>query len=185
MQVDISEMKTCWYGESQKLVKGVFTKYERLCKKAKNLPILLFNEADAIFAKRLENKGSSVDQTEKAIQNSMLEQMEKQKGILIATTNFDSCLDPAFESRFLFKVKFERPNLEAKKRIWMDKLNGLSEDAAEVLAESYNLSGGEIDNIVRKVTMNRVLTGEDYSLDNLKELCGREKFSKQHKVVGF
>ena len=67
----------------------------------------------------------------------------------------------------------------------MDKLNGLSEDAAEVLAESYNLSGGEIDNIVRKVTMNRVLTGEDYSLDNLKELCGREKFSKQHKVVGF
>ena len=57
-------MKTCWYGESQKLVKGVFAKYERLCKKAKNLPILLFNEADAIFGKRLENKGSSVDQTE-------------------------------------------------------------------------------------------------------------------------
>lgn len=185
MQVDISEMKTCWYGESQKLVKGVFAKYERLCKEAKNLPILLFNEADAIFGKRLENKESSVDQTENAIQNIILEQMEKQKGILIATTNFESSLDPAFERRFLFKVKFERPNLEAKKHIWMDKLNGLSEDAAEVLAESYNLSGGEIDNIVRKVTMNRVLTGEEYSLDNLKELCGREKFSKQHKVVGF
>ncbi len=43
MQVDISEMKTCWYGESQKLVKGVFTKYEKLCRKSKNLPILLFN----------------------------------------------------------------------------------------------------------------------------------------------
>lgn len=185
MQVDISEMKTCWYGESQKLVKGVFAKYERLCKKAKNLPILFFNEADAIFGKRLENKGSSVDQTENAIQNIILEQMEKQIGILIATTNLESSLDPAFERRFLFKVKFERPSLEAKKHIWMDKLNGLSEDAAEVLAESYNLSGGEIDNVVRKVTMNRVLTGEEYSLDNLKELCGREKFSKQHKVVGF
>lgn len=185
MQVDISEMKTCWYGESQKLVKGVFAKYERLCKKAKNLPILLFNEADAIFGKRLENKGSSVDQTENAIQNIILEQMEKQKGILIATTNLESSLDPAFERRFLFKVKFERPSLEAKKHIWMDKLNGLSEDAAEVLAESYNLSGGEIDNVVRKVTMNRVLTGAGYSLDYLKELCGQEKFSKQHKVVGF
>ena len=185
MQVDISEMKTCWYGESQKLVKGVFTKYERLCKKAKNLPILLFNEADAIFGKRLENKGSSVDQTENAIQNIILEQMEKQIGILIATTNLESSLDPAFERRFLFKVKFERPSLEAKKHIWMDKLNGLSEDAAEVLAESYNLSGGEIDNVVRKVTMNRVLTGAGYSLDYLKELCGQEKFSKQHKVVGF
>ena len=185
MQVDISEMKTCWYGESQKLVKGVFAKYERLCKKAKNLPILLFNEADAIFGKRFENKGSSVDQTENAIQNIILEQMEKQIGILIATTNLEGSLDPAFERRFLFKVKFERPSLEAKIHIWMDKLNGLSEDAAKVLAESYNLSGGEIDNVVRKVTMNRVLTGAGYSLDYLKELCGQEKFSKQHKVVGF
>ena len=185
MQVDISEMKTCWYGESQKLVKGVFAKYERLCKKAKNLPILLFNEADAIFSKRLENKGSSVDQTENAIQNIILEQMEKQIGILIATTNLEGSLDPAFERRFLFKVKFERPSLEAKIHIWMDKLNGLSEDAAKVLAESYNLSGGEIDNVVRKVTMNRVLTGAGYSLDYLKELCGQEKFAKQHKVVGF
>ena len=185
MQVDISEMKTCWYGESQKLVKGVFAKYERLCKKAKNLPILLFNEADAIFGKRLENKGSSVDQTENAIQNIILEQMEKQKGILIATTNLEGSLDPAFERRFLFKVKFERPSLEAKKQIWMDKLNGLGEDEAEVLAETFNLSGGEIENVVRKVTMNRVLTGAGYSLDYLKELCGQEKFSKQHKVVGF
>ena len=185
MQVDISEMKTCWYGESQKLVKGVFAKYERLCKKAKNLPILLFNEADAIFGKRFENKGSSVDQTENAIQNIILEQMEKQIGILIATTNLEGSLDPAFERRFLFKVKFERPSLEAKIHIWMDKLNGLSEDAAKVLAESYNLSGGEIDNVVRKVTMNRVLTGAGYSLDYLKELCGQEKFSKQYKVVGF
>lgn len=185
MQVDISEMKTCWYGESQKLVKGVFTKYERLCQKAKSLPILLFNEADAIFGKRLENKGSSVDQTENAIQNIILEQMEKQKGIIIATTNLEGSLDPAFERRFLFKVKFERPSTEAKKHIWMDKLRGLSEEAAVVLAENFNLSGGEIDNVVRKVTMNRVLTGEDYSLDYLKELCTQEKFSKQYKVVGF
>ena len=80
---------------------------------------------------------------------------------------------------------YRRPSLEAKKQIWMDKLNGLGEEAAEVLAESYNLSGGEIDNVVRKVTMNRVLTGAGYSLDYLKELCGQEKFSKQHKVVGF
>lgn len=185
MQVDISQMKTCWYGESQKLVKGVFAKYERLCRKAKILPILLFNEADAIFGKRHENAGSSVDQTENAIQNIILEQMEKQKGIIIATTNLEGSLDPAFERRFLFKVKFERPGMEAKKRIWMDKLNGLDENTAEYLAENYNLSGGEIDNVVRKVTMNRVLTGEDYSLDYLKELCSQEKFTKQHKVVGF
>ena len=185
MQVDISEMKTCWYGESQKLVKKVFTKYERLCKKTKRLPILLFNEADAIFSKRLEAKGSSVDQTENAIQNIILEQMEKLQGILIATTNLESSLDPAFERRFLFKVKFEKPSVEAKKRIWMDKLNGLSEVDAGVLAESYNLSGGEIDNVTRKVIMNKVLTGEAYTLDYLKELCEQEKFTNKRAVIGF
>lgn len=185
MQVDISEMKTCWYGESQKLVKKVFTKYERLCRKAKRSPILLFNEADAIFSKRLEAKGSSVDQTENAIQNIILEQMEKLQGILIATTNLESSLDPAFERRFLFKVKFEKPSVEAKKRIWMDKLNGLSEVDASVLAESYNLSGGEIDNVTRKVTMNKVLTGEAYTLDHLKELCEQEKFTNKRAVIGF
>lgn len=185
MQVDISEMKTCWYGESQKLVKGVFTRYERLCRTAGNLPILLFNEADAIFGKRLEEKGGSVDQTENAIQNIILEQMEKQKGILIATTNLENCLDPAFERRFLFKVKFERPGVEAKKHIWMDKLNGLIGEDASVLAEGYDLSGGEIDNVVRKVIMNKVLTGEEHSLDYLKELCGRERLSKRRGIVGF
>ena len=185
MQVDISEMKTCWYGESQKLVKGVFTKYERLCRKNKKLPILLFNEADAIFSKRLEAKGSSVDQTENAIQNIILEQMEKLKGILIATTNLESSLDPAFERRFLFKLQFERPSVEAKKHIWMDKLGDLSETDAAILAGNYNLSGGEIDNVTRKVTMNKVLTGEAYTLDYLKELCEQEKFTNQRAVIGF
>ena len=61
----------------------------------------------------------------------------------------------------------------------------LNEDDAVFLAENYNLSGGEIDNVVRKVTMNRVLTGEGYSLDYLKELCSQEKFTKQNRVIGF
>ena len=111
--------------------------------------------------------------------------MEKLQGILIATTNFESSLDPAFERRFLFKVQFEKPSVEVKKRIWMDKLNGLSEVDAGVLAESYNLSGGEIDNVTRKVIMNKVLTGEAYTLDYLKELCEQEKFTNQRAVIGF
>lgn len=143
------------------------------------------NAGYAIFSKRFEAKGSSVDQTENAIQNIILEQMEKLKGILIATTNLESSLDPAFERRFLFKVQFEKPSVEVKKRIWMDKLNGLSEVDAGVLAESYNLSGGEIDNVTRKVIMNKVLTGEAYTLDYLKELCEQEKFTNQRAVIGF
>lgn len=50
--VDISEVKSCWYGESQKLVKGIFTDYKKLCEEEKRKPILLFNEADALLSSR-------------------------------------------------------------------------------------------------------------------------------------
>lgn len=184
MQVDISEMKTCWYGESQKLVRSLFRKYERMCRICRNAPILLFNEADAIFGRRMEKTSGSVDQTENAIQNIILEQMERLQGILIATTNLEGNLDSAFERRFLFKIKFERPGVDAKTLIWQDKLSQLSESDARALAVEYDFSGGEIDNIVRKATMNEVLTGNDYSLDYLRELCSQEHFKKR-AAIGF
>lgn len=115
MHVDISATKTCWFGESEKLIKKVFTDYRRLCKKSKVKPILLFNEADAIFSKRKDVGSGSVAQTGNAIQNIILEEMEKLDGILIATTNLADNLDGAFERRFLFKIRFDKPTMEARK----------------------------------------------------------------------
>ena len=114
------------------------------------MPILLFNECDAFFSKRKDVNSSNTAQVENSIQNIILEEMENLNGILIATTNLVDNLDPAFERRFLFKIHFENPSVEAKKAIWRYKLPWLTPDKASQLAESYNLSGGEIDNIVRK-----------------------------------
>ena len=133
----------------------------------------------------MEHTSSSVDQTENAIQNIILEQMEKQQGILIATTNLEGNLDAAFERRFLFKIKFEKPGMEAKRLIWQDKLPLLVEQDADTLASEFDFSGGEIDNIVRKATMNEVLTGNGYSLDYIRELCLQERLSKKCGNIGF
>ena len=46
-----------------------------------------FNEADAIFSKRIDNPEDSVDQMMNSIQNICLEAIENLDGILIATTN--------------------------------------------------------------------------------------------------
>ena len=51
-KVEISETKSMWFGESQKLVKKIFTDYYKFKKQEKVCPILLFNEADAIISKR-------------------------------------------------------------------------------------------------------------------------------------
>jgi hypothetical protein len=186
IHVDISETKTYWFGESEKLIKKVFTDYRRLCEKSKVKPILLFNEADAVFSKRKDVNRGSVAQTENAIQNIILEEMENLDGILIATTNLADNLDGAFERRFLFKIRFDKPTVEAKRNIWISKLPSLSVEDAHTLASSYEFSGGQIDNIVRKALMQEVIKGEKPTLNSLVTMCSEEKISKKNaRRIGF
>ncbi len=185
MHVDISQTKSCWFGESEKIIKGVFNKYRKLSKKCQVKPILLFNEADAVFSKRKDVNRSNVAQTENAIQNIILEEMESFDGILIATTNMDSNLDNAFERRFLFKVCFNKPTIDSKMRIWKDKMPHLSDEEAMSLATSFDFSGGEIDNIVRKATIEEVVNGGAPTLERLIILCGEEKIRTKYGKIGF
>ena len=89
LQVNISEIKSCWVGESEKNIKGIFDRYREQVKKSKITPILLFNEADAVIGKRREGAESSVDKMENSIQNIILQEMETLDGIMIATTNLE------------------------------------------------------------------------------------------------
>ena len=190
LHVDISAAKSCWFGESEKLVKRIFTDYKKLCKAAKaekggKMPILLFNEADGILSKRRDASVGNLSQTENAIQNIILEEMEKLEGIMVATTNLADNLDAAFERRFLFKIKFENPTVDTKRKIWKSKLDWLDQKALDVFAQSYDLSGGQIDNIVRKVTMDEVLTGRRPSFDELQAMCKNERLNNADRKIGF
>lgn len=183
--VDISSTKSCWFGESEKLIKDVFKKYEGLCEHSEKRPILLFNEADGIFSKRKDADASNVAQTENTIQNIILEEMERLDGILVATTNMADNLDGAFERRFLFKIKFDKPTLEARKSIWLSKIPSLTDEDAQVLADAFSFSGGEIDNIVRKSTIMEVLNGAEPDLQELKRLCKEERMHGDNVRIGF
>ena len=190
--VDISQTKSCWLGESEKQIQRIFDNYKHMCQKLKrngniDYPILLFNEADAVLNKRTEFHGGGAEKTENAMQNILLENLEKFDGIMIATTNLEINMDSAFERRFLYKIKFENPTLEAKTAIWKSKLNWLAENQAKQLANEYDFSGGEIDNIVRKATMEEILKGSKVTLSRLEELCNTEKLVSNDtgKKIGF
>ena len=190
LHVDIAESKSMWFGESEKRIKKIFTDYARLCKDCKrhkeNTPILLFNEADALISKRKDVTSGNVAQTENAMQNILLEQLEKLDGIMIATTNLCENMDSAFERRFLFKVKYEKPSLQARTNIWMNKMPKLAQYDAERLAGEFDFSGGEIDNIVRKCEMNEIISGSQPAYEELVELCKNERLEKQEgRSVGF
>lgn len=187
LPVDISQTKDKYFGESEKIIKGIFRTYRRLCDRSDVKPILLFNEADGVFSKRKDVVSGNCAQTENAIQNIILEEMETLDGILIATTNLIENLDKAFERRFLFKVYFEKPSEMSKMKIWRSKLPRLSEDEALSLARNYDLSGGEIDNIVRKAIMTQIVDETDEtSVDKIIEFCENEKFDKTvRNHIGF
>lgn len=190
LHVDISSAKSCWFGESEKIVKRIFTDYKQMCRscrgdKGGRMPILLFNEADGILSKRKDVTSGNLAQVENTIQNIILEEMEKLDGIMICTTNLADNLDAAFERRFLFKIQFEYPTLDAKKRIWKSKLGWLEDDVALAVAKDYDLSGGQIDNIVRKITMDEVLTGKLPDMDALVTMCRNEKLGSPEHRIGF
>jgi len=186
MHVDISQTKSCWFGESEKIIKDVFKKYRRLCQKSELTPILLFNEADAVLSRRKDASSSNVAQTENAIQNIILEELENLDGILIATTNLATNLDRAFDRRFLFKIKFGKPALTAKKLIWQYKMPMLTPAQARSLATTYDFTGGEIDNIARKATMKELLEGTSITPATLDQFCKEERLqSAQGRKIGF
>lgn len=185
-KVDISETKSMWFGESQKLVKKIFTEYEEMKRNEELCPILLFNEADAIIGKRKSAGSSNVADTENAIQNIILEEMESFDGILFATTNLVENMDAAFERRFLFKVKFEQPSTENSARIWQEKLPILSSKESRILAEKFQFSGGEMENIARKCAMQEIMQGDILNFTDIEGLCKNEKWSGEEKrKIGF
>ena len=187
VSVDVTKIKDCFVGESEKNIKNLFDSYRDLVNSSDVAPILLFNEADAVFGVRKEGATSAVDKMENSIQNIILQEMESLDGILIATTNLTDNLDKAFERRFLYKIKFGRPSKEARAKIWASMIPELSEDEALSLSENYDLSGGQIENICRKRTVQSILTGVEPTFEEIKAFCDDENISsaKVTRKIGF
>ena len=111
--------------------------------------------------------------------------MENLNGILIATTNLAQNMDKAFERRFLYKIKFNKPTSEARIQIWHSMLPELSDDDIKVLAERYDFSGGQIENVARHYAIDTVLHGNT-SLETLIAHCDNEHLEqKDSRKIGF
>jgi hypothetical protein len=187
LPVDITQTKSKWFGDSEKQVKHIFDRYRGVVKAGGLAPILLFNEADAVISRRTEVSGAnaSIEKTLNAVQNIILDEMEKLDGILIATTNLTQNMDAAFERRFIYKIEFTKPTIEARTRIWLAMNRTLSEHDAGILAGEFDFSGGQIENITRKRAVYRVIHGDEAGLEVMREYCREELWSKRGAKIGF
>jgi hypothetical protein len=183
--VDIGSVKDKFVGESEKRLKEIFSSYRAALKHFIKAPILLFNEADALLSARVEASTSS-DIMNNAMQNILLQELEDFKGILIATTNHLQNLDKAYERRFLYKLKFNKPSTEIRAEIWKNKINGISLDDAKCLANNFELSGGQINNVAKKVITDELLFSKTATIENLQNYCEQENgFSTKRVAIGF
>ena len=187
MLVDVPQLKSMWVGQSEKNVKALFDRYREQVKRSKLTPILLFNEADAIIGKRKNGAENAVDKMENSLQNIILQEMEQLDGIMIATTNLQQNMDKAFERRFLYKVKFEKPTEEARAGIWHAMIPELSDLDIHTLASKYDFSGGQIENIARHYAIDTILHGQsEDALPMLIHHCDNERLDEKNvKRIGF
>ena len=188
IQVNVSEVKSMWVGESEKNIKGIFDDYKKKVKQLAKAPILLFNEADAIIGKRQVGAERAVEKMENSIQNIILQEIEQLDGILIATTNLAENMDKAFERRFLYKIQFEKPDLNCRTQIWQAMIPPLNDADASYLAGKYDFSGGEIENIARHFTIQTILHGQSENMvKSLVEFCENERLegSRTKRKIGF
>jgi SpoVK/Ycf46/Vps4 family AAA+-type ATPase len=186
LNIDMSRTKSMWFGESEKIVRQLFDDYREYTKRCDKTPILFFNEADGVISKRKDVESSNVSQTENAIQNIILEELERFEGIFFATTNLLQNIDKAFERRFLFKIEFCKPDKDSSAKIWKAKFPYLKIKQCIQLSEQYNFSGGELENILRKTEMQQLLNNEQVCIEKIKEFCNAERWDRRERSrVGF
>jgi SpoVK/Ycf46/Vps4 family AAA+-type ATPase len=169
-QVDLSRVVSKWIGETEKNLAKIFDEAER------SHAIILFDEADSLFARRTEVR-SSVDRYANLEVNYLLQRMEAFAGITMLTTNFEDAIDTAFKRRLTFRVRFEKPDGDARAALWSKMFPAsceLADDVSpQILGEKFEMSGGNIRNAAVRAAF--LAAAEDRPIDMAMCLLAAER----------
>jgi len=170
-RVNVANVVSKYIGETEKNLTKVFAE----ARSAQS--VLLFDEADSLFSKRVEVKGSN-DRFANMEINVLLQLIERYDGLVILTTNLKKSIDSAFERRLSFKVNFPFPEPDIRASIWERLVppEAPIEDEVDydMLGKYFELSGGSIKNAVLRAAYRAVATGNKLSMDLFADAAKRE-----------
>ncbi len=143
LRVDLSQLTSKYIGETQKNIGRIFDEAEHYgC-------ILLFDEADAIFARRSEGTDAQ-DRYSNGETAYLLQRMEQYGGVSVLATNLFQNFDEAFRRRITYMLHFPMPDEGLREQLWRSVIPQEAEVSTEVdyeaLARSFELSGAAIKN---------------------------------------
>jgi SpoVK/Ycf46/Vps4 family AAA+-type ATPase len=170
-RVNVANIVSKYIGETEKNLTRIFAEARG------TQSILLFDEADSLFAKRVEVKGSN-DRFANMETNVLLQLIERYEGLVILTTNLKTSIDTAFERRLSFKINFPFPDAATRTTIWRQMLPDTAPLAADLdydlLGASFELSGGSIKNAVLRAAYRAASSNSKLTMDLFEEAARRE-----------
>jgi ATPase family associated with various cellular activities (AAA) len=184
-RIDLSSVVSKFVGEASQNLEKVFLGARR------SNTILLFDEADALFAKRSEEMRDAQDRFANTDAAYLLQAIESYPGIALLSTNQKGHIDPAFFRRLRFLVNYAKPDAAQRLLIWQ-KIIGqlLGEEALRSagpalaqVAESVEVTGAQIKNAVLGAIFIAKRAGEPCGPPHIAQSLHRE-LAKQGRALG-
>ncbi|MFJ5223725.1 ATP-binding protein [Streptomyces sp. NPDC088400] len=176
--VQLSSVVDKYVGETEKNLERIFTEADRTD------AVLLFDEADAVFGKRSEVKGSH-DRYANMESAYLLQRLEAFDGIALLTTNLRANIDDAFTRRLDLVVDFPFPDAGQRLALWRHSLVHVPcEDGIDLgpCAREFELAGGSIRSAVVTAAYAAADRGEPVTGADL--LAGaRREYRKAGRLV--
>ena len=170
-QVSIPKIVSKYVGETEKNIAKIFASARA------NHSMLLFDEADSLFGKRVDVQ-NSIDRFSNMETNLLLQEIERFEGIVILTTNLDKNIDDAFSRRILFKIEFPKPDPKNRTLIWkklVPKDCPIDTDIDWVsLGEAFDIAGGNIKNAMLRAAYRAAARADKITWDDIEFAAEKE-----------
>ena len=183
-KVDLSSVVSKWVGETEKNLRQIFDAAEG------GTSVLLFDEGDAIFGSRGDNK-SAQDKYANQEVAYLLQRLEVFEGCVIITTNLQENIDEAFLRRFGAVIEFPFPSPIERARLWEralpDKRFCADDLDPAMLGRQFHLAGGSIVNAAINACIEAAREDERLAMRHCVVAVARElyKMGKQVNRVNF
>ena len=171
-RVNLPEVVSNWVGETEKHIRTLF-QAARVAH-----AMLLFDEADALFSARSAEPKSSTDRYANMEVNLLLQEIERFPGVCILTTNSFGALDKALIRRIQFRLTFEEPEADERRRIFETLCPREARLGPDVdfgaAARGFELTGGMIKNAPLRAAYRACDGGRPITQAILADACREE-----------
>jgi SpoVK/Ycf46/Vps4 family AAA+-type ATPase len=161
--VDLSRLVSKYVGETESHVD------EALAEAQSAEAVLLFDEADTVFSRRIEHASTGGEHFANMLAGYLLQRVERHDGVILLASNLQYAIDEAFLRRFDFHVEFPLPRRDQRRAIWSLLVAGRVDDAVCDRLATHRLSGGEIRNATVKAVFLAEQDGAALCADHLHE----------------